>query len=175
MYIYPTILSFFTAEYKVNFNIGFLFLKECQWGKLVIYSLDVFLPDLPLWGAHCHHQRAEQASKRCRQSQTGSKWWMEPEKNWVWRTWELTKMLILFLSYVWNKYKLRKIVIAFLCFLACFLSAPPVSRRVCPSVWYDRGRIWPAGPVEEEWAQKAGPTVLIPDKREKHKERLDEL
>lgn len=29
--------------------------------------------DLPLWVAHRHHQRAQQAAQRCRQSQTGSK------------------------------------------------------------------------------------------------------
>ncbi len=40
-------------------------------------------------------------------------------------------------------------------------SASPVPRRVYPSVWHDRGGIWPTGSVEEKWAQETGPTVLV--------------
>ncbi len=40
-------------------------------------------------------------------------------------------------------------------------SASPLPRGVCPGVWHDRGGFWPAGSVEEKWAQEAGPTVLI--------------
>ena len=40
------------------------------------------------------------------------------------------------------------------------LPAPPVPGRVLPGLWHDHLRVWPAGPLEEEWTQEASPAVL---------------
>lgn len=40
------------------------------------------------------------------------------------------------------------------------LSAPPVPGGVLPGLRHDHLRVWPAGPLEEEWTEEASPAVL---------------
>lgn len=98
-------LSFLPAEHKVRLfflnNEIPLLLYLGIWNVCVCPFL--YPADLPLWVAHRHHQRAQQAAQRCRQSQTGSKlmqWDINGQRNpkTMTRIWDLISAMMCFSS-----------------------------------------------------------------------------